>query len=437
MKNDKCLKLQEKAVKLIPGMTQLLSKRPDMYSRGVWPTYFKEAHGVEVIDLDDNKYLDFSIGGIGATVLGYADADVNKAVIDVIQAGSASTLNGPEEVTLAEKLVNLHPWADMVRFARSGGEAMAVAVRIARTATKKDVIVFCGYHGWMDWYLAANLGQEGALDGHWIAGLSPNGVPQGLKGTSLPFIFNDIESFKRVITEAGENLAAIVMEPIRNFAPNQEFIDVVHVTAKNKNVPLVIDEISAGFRICNGGAHLKLGWNPDMAVFAKALGNGFSVAAVIGKKQVMEKAQDAFITSTNWTERVGSVAALAMINKFVKVDASTHLVKIATMVEGVWLKSAKKHGISITTGGFKPMIHLHFTENHRVNCAYYTQEMLEEGFLASAGFYAMFAHSEENVRDFAKAVDIVFAKLAKLILENKVEENLKGLPAGTGFARIN
>lgn len=437
MKNDKSKALQEKSVKLIPGMTQLLSKRPDMYSRGIWPTYFKSAKGIEITDLDNNKYLDFSIGGVGATVLGYCDEDVNADVINVIQSGSASTLNPPEEVALAEKLIELHPWADMARFARAGGEAMAMAVRIARTVSKKDVIVFCGYHGWMDWYLAANLGKEGALDEQWIAGLPPNGVPKGLTGTALPFLYNNIESFENAIEKAGDNLAAIVMEPIRNYFPDKNFMDKIHETAQKMDIPLIIDEISAGFRICNGGAHLKLGWHPDIAVFSKALGNGFPVSAVIGKKWVMAGAQEAFITSTNWTERVGSAAALAMINKFVKVNASKHLIEIAHSVAMIWKEKADKYNLKITIGGFEPMIHFHFDENHLVNIAYFTQEMLEHGFLAGAGFYSMYAHTNEHVKLYENAVDDVFGKLAVLIKEGAVEKSLKGKPAKTGFARIN
>ncbi len=435
LNNKKSLALQEKAVKLIPGMTQLLSKRPDRYSRGVWPTYFKEAKGVEVVDLDDNRYLDFSIGGIGATVLGYADEDVNKAVIDVINRGSASTLNPPEEVALAEKLIELHPWADMARFSRGGGEAMSMAVRIARVATGKDTIVFCGYHGWCDWYLAANLGKKDALDDQWIAGLNPNGVPKGLTGTAIPFYYNDIENFKRAIAQAGDDLAAIVMEPIRNYEPTQEFIDAIHAVAKEKRVPLIIDEITAAFRMNNGGAHLKLGFNPDMAVFSKALGNGFCSSAVIGKKWVMEYAQDAFITSTNWTERTGSVAALAMIEKFVRVDASTHMLAISDKVWEIWETLAEKYGLKIHIGGFKPLIHFSFEENHSVNIAYFTQEMLKRGFLAGGGFYAMYAHTFEQVEKYEKAVDEVFAMISKL--GNDVEKHLEGLPAASGFGRVN
>lgn len=437
MKKEQSLLLQEKAVKLIPGMTQLLSKRPDMYSRGVWPTYFKKAKGIYITDLDDNVYRDFSIGGIGATVLGYADEDVNNAVINVINEGSASTLNGPEEVALAEKMIELHPWANMARFARSGGEAMAMAIRIARTKTQKDTIVFCGYHGWMDWYLSANLGDKDELGEHWIAGLNPNGVPKGLKGTAIPFKFNQIQSFQEAITKAGDNLAAIVMEPIRNFIPQQDCIDIIHKTTQQQAVPLIIDEISAGFRICNGGAHLKLGLQPDIAVFSKALGNGFPCSAVIGKEWVMNSAQDAFITSTNWTERVGSTAALAMIEKFIQVDASTHLIEIADIVWRGWGNLAKKHNIELQIAGFKPMIHFHFNSNHSVNCAYFIQEMLKKGFLASAGFYTMYAHTTEDVKDYLNAVDEVFETLSMLIHENNVEQMLEGKPCSVGFARIN
>ena len=437
MNNKKSLEFQNKAVKLIPGMTQLLSKRPDRYSRGVWPTYFKKAYGVEVVDLDDNHYLDFSLGGIGATVLGYADPDVNNAVIKAINDGSATTLNPYEEVLLAEKLIELHPWADMARFARGGGEAMSIAVRIARVATGKDKIVFCGYHGWCDWYLAANLGKKEALDDQWIAGLNPNGVPKGLKDTAIPFHYNDIVELKSSVEKAGDDLAAIVMEPIRNFEPTQEFIDAIHSLVKEKNVPLIIDEISAGFRICNGGAHLKLGFHPDIAVFSKALGNGFCSSAIIGKKWVMESAQEAFITSTNWTERLGSVAALAMIEKFIKVDASTHLVEIASKVWDIWQKTSEKYNIPIHIGGFKPMIHFTFAEDHAVNIAYFTQEMLKKGFLAGGGFYSMYAHTFEDVEKYGVAVDEVFQQLATLIKEGKVAEKLEGLPAASGFGRIN
>ena len=314
---------------------------------------------------------------------------------------------------------------------------MSVAVRIARTYTKKDKVLFCGYHGCFDWYLAANLGKKGALDKLWIAGLSPNGVPKGLTGTAIPFIFNDEKSLQAALDEAGDDLAAIVMEPMRNYRPKKEFIDMVHQAVRSRNAPLIMDEISSGFRICNGGAHLKMGFKPDMAVFAKAIGNGFPISAIIGRREVMNAAQDAFITSTNWTERTGPAAALAMINKFIAYDASKHLVALADKVWDGWESLAGKHGLEIHIGGISPMIHFSFAENNNVNRAYFTQEMLKKGFLASAGFYAMYAHSFEDIDKYLTACDEVFGELSKLIAANAVEANLQGEAAKTGFARIN
>ena len=270
-----------------------------------------------------------------------------------------------------------------------------------------------------------------------ISGLNPNGVPKGLTGTAIPFHYNNIEDLKRAVSEAGDDFAGIVMEPIRNYEPNQDFIDAVHKVAHEHKVPLIIDEVSAGFRICNGGAHLKLGFKPDIAVFSKALGGGFPVSAVIGKEWVMHYAQDAFITSTNWTERVGNVAALAMIDKFVKKDVSKHLLHIADLVWDGWDRLGKKHGIKLHLGGFKPMIHFSFEEDHYVNISYFSQEMLKRGFLAGGGFYSMYAHQEKHVEKYLKAVDEVFENLAKLMKEGTVKDHLEGQPAQAGFGRIN
>lgn len=437
MKIAESLKLQSRAAAVIPGMTQLLSKRPEMFSQGVWPSYFRNAKGVEVEDIDGNRYLDFSIGGIGATVLGYADEEVNAAVIDAVRKGSASSLNPPEEVELAEKLLELHPWAQMARFARSGGEAMAVAVRIARTATGRSKVIFCGYHGWMDWYLAANVGTENALGEHLLAGLKPNGVPRQLAGTAIPFKFNDSEDFLLAFKAAGGDLAAIVMEPARNYMPDPEFMATIHRAACENGIPLVMDEISAGFRICNGGAHLKLGWEPDIAVFAKALGNGIPISAVIGKAQFMNAAQDSFISSTNWTERLGPVAALAMINKFVRVNASEHLVAVGETVEAGWRCLADKYGLKIHISGIKPMLHFRFDRDHDVNRTYYTQEMVKRGFLAGMTFYSMYAHTFEQVERYLAATDEVWGELARLGGPDAVTEKLEGEIATSGFKRIN
>ncbi|UCF14545.1 MAG: aminotransferase class III-fold pyridoxal phosphate-dependent enzyme [Phycisphaerales bacterium] len=431
------LMMQEKARQRIPGMTQLLSKRPDMFAPGVWPGYFSKARGVEVWDLDGNPYIDMSIAGIGANILGYADPDVNAAVHAAIDSGSSSSLNCPEEVELADLLCEIHPWADMVRFARTGGESMAIAVRIARAHAGRDKIAFCGYHGWHDWYLAANLGTENALGEHLLPGLDPAGVPRALAGTALPFRYNHIEELQAIVEQDGNDLAAIMMEPIRSARPASGFLEGVRAIADDIGVVLVLDEISAGFRMNSGGAHLVLGIVPDMAVFSKAIGNGYPIAAVIGKGGVMEAAQSTFISSTNWTERIGPTAALATIKKHRRVNAGDHLMSIGKSVQEGWAELAAKHDLSIDVGGIPPASHFSFGEgNPLVMKALFVQLMLERGFLASTLFYAMYAHQREHVDQYLQAVDEAFGRISEMSKAGAIEENLKGPPATEGFRRL-
>ena len=317
IKIKKGIKLWNKAKKMIPGGSQLLSKRAEIFLPGQWPSYFKKAKGISVWDLDGNEYIDMSTMGIGSCILGYADSDVNSAVKKAINEGSMNTLNSPEEVELAELLCKLHSWAKMARFARTGGEAMAIAVRIARTYTRKDKIAFCGYHGWSNWYLAANLADDKNLDKHLISGLKPSGVPIGLKGTAMPFHYNKIEELESIVSK-NKDIGTIVMEPVRYQKPKDNFLEKVREISKKIGAVLIFDEVSSGWRFIIGGVHLKYGVNPDIAVFAKGISNGFPMAAIIGRKKVMQSAQTTFISSTYWTERIGPTAAVATKKKMIR-----------------------------------------------------------------------------------------------------------------------
>jgi glutamate-1-semialdehyde 2,1-aminomutase len=436
-KTEKSLALQEHARNRIPGMTQLLSKRPDMFAPGVWPGYYSKAKGAEVWDLDGNRYIDMSISGIGANVLGYADPDVDEAVIEAIKNGSSCSLNSPEEVELADLLCDLHPWAEMVRFSRTGGESMAIAVRIARAYTGLDKISFCGYHGWHDWYLAANLQTENALGEHLMPGLSPLGVPKGLVGTALPFRYNHIEGLKRIITEHGKELAAIVMEPIRGEQPKDGFLAEIRSLADDCGAVLIIDEVSAGLRLNTGGAHLSFGLTPDIAVFSKALGNGYPIGAIIGTSKVMDAVQSTFISSTNWTERVGFAAAIACLKKHKAMNVATHLCRIGNDVQKGWANAATKTGLNISIEGIFPLGHFVFKyENALSMKALFVQKMLGYGFLSSSQFYAMLAHSEEHVKNYLQAVEKTFKYIHDAQEEGRVDQELIGSPATSGFKRL-
>ena len=438
--NKQSMAMQERARRRIPGMSQLLSKRPDMFSLGVWPGYYQRASGVEVWDLDDNRYIDMSIGGIGANVLGYADPDVDAAVKAAITDGSSCSLNAPEEVELAELLCELHPWAEMARYTRAGGEAMAVAVRIARAHTGRDKVAFCGYHGWHDWYLAANLGTENALGEHLIAGLIPAGVPRGLTGTALPFRYNRPDELQAIVRDHGPQLAAVVMEPIRNDPPQPGFLEAVKAMAHAAGAVFVFDEISSGLRLNTGGAHLTFGVTPDLAVFSKALGNGYPIGAIIGTGAVMQSAQATFISSTCWTERLGFVAALATLRKHRRLDLGKHLVDMGQKVQRGWQAAAAQAGVPIHVGGIYPMGHFSFDGDAlaaRQKKAFFVQQLLDDGFLASTSFYAMGAHRDQHVTSYLEAAACAFAAIAKADRDGSLERQLRGRPAAVGFNRIN
>ena len=426
------------AKKRIPGGTQLLSKRPEMLAPDQWPAYFTEARGCEVWDLDGKHYYDMYTNGIGACLLGFRDPDVTRAVQRRINLGSMSTLNPPEEVELADLLCKIHPWAEQVRFARTGGESAAVAIRIARTTTDRSLIAICGYHGWHDWDLSANLGESDALRGHLLPGLHPLGVPRELRHTTIPFHYNNRQEFQAVIDQYGDRLAAVVMEPGRNHPPEPGFLKFVRDNIHKSGGLLIFDEISIGWRLYFGGAHLKFGVNPDLAIFAKAMGNGHPIGAVIGTGKAMAGAHDSFISSTYWTESVGPVAALATLKKMQKIDVPAYVADIGIRVQNLWKKSANKSHLPVKVDDGYPCI-AHFGFDHPLSeelRTLYTQLMLERGFLAGCFIYPTLAHNDQVVLLYGKAIAEVFKEISLTLKQNKVKERLKGPVAHSGFRRL-
>ena len=420
----------------VPGGTQLLSKRPEQFAPGQWPRFASHARGVEVWDRSGRRYLDMSLTGIGTCSLGFADEDVNAAVHAAVDRGSMTTLNCVEDLELADLLVELHPWAEMVRYARSGGEALAIAVRLARAATGRSVVTFCGYHGWHDWYVSANLADRRELDGHLLPGLEPLGVPHELRSTAVPFQYNELDDLERVVAEHGDQLAAIVMEPVRSSNPAPGFLEGVRRIADRSGAVLIFDEVTSALRLNTGGAHLTYGVNPDVAVFAKALSNGYPMAAVIGIGSVMECAQRSFVSSTYWTELIGPTAALATLRKHRALDVGPRLVAIGTRVQRGWLDAAASAGLAIHVSGIPPLSHLSFDELPQPSATLYTQLMLDRGFLAGKAFYASYAHEDTVVESYLEAVHECFRIIVEAQRNDAVLSQLRGPVAQTGFARL-
>jgi glutamate-1-semialdehyde aminotransferase len=439
MKTREGIDLWNKAKRIIPGGSQLLSKRSEQFLPEQWPSYYKKAKGVEIWDLDGNKFVDMSLMGVGACILGYADDDVDEAVKKAIDAGTMTTLNCPEEVELAELLLNLHSWADMVRYAKTGGEAMAIAVRIARAYTGKDKVAFCGYHGWHDWYLSANLADDKNLDGHLLPGLEPLGVPRGLKGTAIPFNYNKIEEFREIVEN--NDIGVIVMEPTRHCEPEKNFLRNVKRIADEIGAVLIFDEISSGWRMNIGGAHELYKVYPDIAVYGKAMSNGFPMAAVVGKAEVMDVAQNSFISSTYWTDRIGPVASIATITKLRDNNVPSHLHMIGKLISECWKKLSAEHDLRMEIMGdglstVVPTFVFDYGADSQALHTLFTQEMLERGFLASKNVYATYSHNEEHVDEYLENADEVFKLIKKAIEKDNVDNMLKGPVAHEGFKRL-
>ena len=430
--------LYKKAKTLIPGGTMLLSKRPEMFLPEQWPSYFSKAKGCKVWDLDGKELIDMCIMGIGTNTLGYGNEEVDAAVMDIVRKGNMSTLNCPEEVYLAEKLVEINPWADMVRFARSGGEANSIAIRIARAASGRDKVAICGYHGWHDWYLSANHNGDGdSLSNHLLGGLSPKGVPKNLKDTVYPFHYNNFDELLSIVDN--NDVGVIKMEVMRNFGPEDNFLEKVRDLATRKNIVLIFDECTSGFRETFGGIYKKFGVEPDMAMFGKTIGNGYALTAVVGKKSVMEAAQTTFISSTFWTERIGPTAALATL-KVMEREKSWEIITTAgkKMQQG-WQKLADEHKLSITISGIPALSTYSFNSSNAL--AYKTiiaQEMLSKGFLASTNFYACTEHTAAEFDAYFTALNEVYTLISKCEQgQEKIENLLKGPICHAGFKRLN
>jgi glutamate-1-semialdehyde 2,1-aminomutase len=429
-------KLWKRAKAVIPGGNMLLSKRAEMFLPEQWPAYFSKAKGCQVWDLDGNRYTDMSIMGIGTNILGYGHEEVDAAVRQTVDAGNMSTFNCPEEVYLAEKLVEIHPWADMARLARSGGEANAIAIRIARAASGRDKVAVCGYHGWHDWYLSANLGDGENLAGHLLPGLDPNGVPQNLRGTVFPFNYNNYAELEALVNK--HDIGVIKMEVVRNMGPEDNFLHKVRKLATDRGIVLIFDECTSGFRETFGGLHKKYGVEPDMAMFGKALGNGYGITATIGRREIMEAAQTTFISSTFWTERIGPTAALKTLEVMERVMSWETITQTGLNIRERWQNLADKHGLGVSHWGLPALTGYTFkSDNALAYKTLITQEMLAKGYLASNCVYVSTEHTKEVVDGYFEALEPLFALIKECEEGRDVMGLLKGPVCHGGFKRLN
>ena len=416
-------KLWERAKTVIPGGNMLISKRPELFLPFGWPTYFDKAKGIKIWS-NKKIYQDFCSMGIGTNILGYGNLRVNNAVKKIVKEGNMSTLNSLEDLKLAEKLLEIHQWADMVKFARSGGEANAIAIRIARAAAGKDKVAVCGYHGWHDWYLAANLKSKKNLNNHLIKNLNPKGVPKNLNNTVFTFEYNNILSLKKIISK--HDIGIIKMEVKREDDPKNNFLQEVRKIANKKKIILIFDECTSGFRKTFGGLHKYYKVKPDMAMFGKALGNGYAITAVIGKRSIMENASTNFISSTMWTERIGTAAAIETLNVMEKMKSWEKISLTGIWLKKQWKKLAKFHKLKIEVKGLDAIPNFMFqSQNHNSYKTLITQELLKKNLLATNKIFISVLHNKKNLQTYLNELDKVFSIISKIENGDHIKNYLK------------
>jgi len=431
---NKGQKLLKKAKNIIPGGNQLLSKRSEMFLPDLWPNYYSKAKGCKIWDLENKMYYDFAGMGVTACTLGYSNNHINKSIIGAVKQGSLTTLNAPEEYEFARLLTKIHKWSDMVKFSKSGGEACMMAIRIARAFSKKEKIAFCGYHGWHDWYLSANLENNKSLDNQLLPELKTVGVSDSYRGSIFPFYYNNIESLEKLLKK--QNIGIIIMEPMRSVPPKNNFLNNVRKLATKYKCVLIFDEITSGFHDYYGGLHLRYKVYPDIAIFGKSIANGFPISAIVGKKDIMSKSQDTFISSTMWTEKIGFVAGIKTLRYMKEKKIQNQIIKKGKFIQKIWHENAKVFNLKINISGQDSMPYLSFDYKNNLEIStYFTQEMLKKKFLASNLVSISSAHSLEIMKKYKKACLITFKKISA-ILALKKKFPLKGPVKHSTFKRL-
>jgi glutamate-1-semialdehyde aminotransferase len=431
--------LFRRALELIPGGTQLVSRRPSRYAAGVSPAYAARAQGARFWDVDGHEYIDW-VSGIGAIILGYCDPTVDDAVRSQLALGTMYSVNHELEVELAEELARTIPCAEMSRYAKCGGEACAMAVRIARGATGRDKVLFCGYHGWHDWYLAANLDADASLNSHLFPGIEPTGVPRALAGTSLPFPYGDIAALGNLLDDHKGEIAAVIMEPLRSELPPPGYLEGVRALCDERGVVLIFDEVTCGFRLRIGGVQELVGVTPDLAVFAKSISNGFPMAAVVGRRDVMEPSARMFISSTYWSDTLGLRAALTTIRELRRRNVPEQLDRLGGQIKSRLNGVAEEAGAPIACGGLNVHPGLRFGVEDPALAAMlttlYIQEMAKRGCHGYASFYLNAAQGPRELDQTEQAAREVFALIRDGLDRGDVERRLECYLTRDAFRRL-
>lgn len=409
--------LWKRGLKVTPAGTQTFSKGPSQYVDGVAPKYIQRGQGPFVWDVDGNKYIDYVLG-LGPVILGHSHPYVAEAITKALEEGVALPLIHPLEIELSEKLIDIIPCAEMVRFGKNGSDVTAGAVRAARGFTGRDYVACCGYHGWQDWFIGSTTRNKG--------------VPKATQELTLTFQYNNIKSLQDLFDKYPDKIAAVILEPTAFDSPQDNFLEKVkELTHKNKSI-LIFDEIITGFRLAMGGAQEYFQVIPDLATFGKAMANGMPISAVVGKKEIMQIFEDAFFSFTFGGEIVSIAAALATIEVMEKEGGIEKIASVGRqLIEGysslIREKSIEKYTKIIGYPHWPELLFYDHQENPSLLVqSLFQQEVVRRGILMRPGMMISASHTEDEVRATLQAFDQAWDVVKEAIEVNDVESKLEG-----------
>jgi glutamate-1-semialdehyde 2,1-aminomutase/spore coat polysaccharide biosynthesis protein SpsF len=416
----------ERAAKVVPSCSQTFSKGPNQFVKGLSPTFLQRAKGSHVWDVDGNEYIDF-INGLGPTILGNDDPAVSEAVIRQVREGASFSLPHPLEVELAEMLCEIIPCAEMVRYGKNGSDATAGAVRVARAFTKREKVACCGYHGWQDWFIGTTTRNAG--------------VPKSTQELTKTFNYNDLASLERIFTDNPGEVACVILEPVGIVDPLPGFLEGVKDLCKKHGALLIFDEVVTGFRMHLGGAQALYGVTPDIGCFGKAMGNGFPIAAVVGRREVMQTMDDIFFSFTFGGDVVGLAASIATIKEMQSKPVIEHLWSQGERLKDGYNALAKHYDLADVTKciGLPPRTVCTFADTPKADSllvrSIVQQEMIKRGVLFLVGHNLCYAHSDDDIEHTLRAHRSALEVLAKALASDEPRRFLEGEPVQAVFRK--
>jgi glutamate-1-semialdehyde aminotransferase len=408
-------KLLERALKSIPLASQTFSKSLTQYPRGVSPFFLEKGRGSKVWDVDGNEYIDF-VNSLLSVTLGYCDEDVDKAVQEQMKNGVTFSLPHRLEMEVAEKLIEIIPCAEKVRFGKNGTDVTSAAIRIARAYTGKEHIAVCGYHGWQDWYIGSTTRDLG--------------VPESVKDLTHKFEYNNIESLEEIFQE--QELACVIMEPMNVEFPKDGFLEKVKYTAHKNNALLIFDEMITGFRYSLGGAQELFNITPDLATFGKGMANGYPLSAVVGSNEIMQKVEDIFFSGTFGGETLTLSSASAVIDKYKEQNVIEHFEEVGGYLIRQLQALIDNEELSdvFAVAGHPSWSFLQIKQQNHYTVfeikTLFLQEVFKRGILTLGSHNISFSHTKEDIDRLIAVYAKVLPMIKKHINNQTLLENIQG-----------